>query len=126
LNVRIAFDTGAFIALERRQRTALEVLRVADEDGDQLIAPASAVAEWWRRGKKEKARAAILRAFQFEAPTLRVAQLAGVAMGLVGASLGDALVMAAASVQGDVVYTADIEDFEPLRHVFPEVVVQRI
>jgi predicted nucleic acid-binding protein len=126
LNVRIAFDTGAFVALERRQRTALEVLRVADEDGDDLIAPASAVAEWWRRGKREKQRAAILRAFRFEAPTLHVAQLAGVAMGLVGASLGDALVMAAASVQGDVVYTADVEDFERLRRVFPAVVVQRI
>lgn len=126
LNVRIAFDTGAFIALERRQRTALEVLRVAAEDGDDLIAPASAVAEWWRRGRREKERAAILRAFWFESPTLRVAQLAGVAMGLVGASLGDALVMAAASLQGDVVYTADVEDFERLRHVFPDVVVERI
>jgi predicted nucleic acid-binding protein len=124
--VRIVFDTGAFIALERRQKTALEVVRVAAEDGDDLIAPAAAVAEWWRTGKREKERASILRAFKFETPTLRVAQLAGSAMGLVGASLGDALIMAGASLHGDVVYTSDIDDFARLNTVFPYVVVERI
>jgi predicted nucleic acid-binding protein len=124
--MRIVFDTGAFIALERRQKSALEVLRVAADDGDDLIAPAAVVAEWWRAGKREKARAAILRAFQFEAPTYHVARLAGVAMGLVGAGLGDALVMAAASIHGDVVYTADVADFARLSTLFPNVVVERI
>jgi predicted nucleic acid-binding protein len=124
--MRIVFDTGAFIALERRQRTALEVLRIAAEDGDDLIAPAVAVAEWWRAGKREKERSRVLRAFRFEAPTVQVARLAGVAMGLVRAGLGDALVMAGASIQGDVVYTSDLEDFVRLNAVFPAVVVQRI
>ncbi len=124
--MRIVFDTGAFIALERRQRTALEVLRVAAEDGDELIAPASVIAEWWRLGKREKERATVLRAFAFEPPNAYVARLAGAAMGLVGAGLGDALVMAGASVQGDVVYTADIDDFTLLNSVFPNVVVLRI
>ena len=124
--MRIVFDTGAFIALERRQKTALEVLRIAAEDGDELIAPAAAVAEWWRAGRREKDRSRILRAFKFEPPNAQVARLAGVAMGLVGAGLGDALVMAGASVQGDVVYTSDLDDFLRLNGVFPTVVVQRI
>jgi predicted nucleic acid-binding protein len=124
--MRIVFDTGALIALERRQKTALEVLRIAADDGDDLIAPAVAVAEWWRAGKREKERSRILRAFRFEAPSLHVAQLAGVAMGLARAALGDALVMAGASIQGDVVYTSDLGDFLRLRAVFPSVVVQRI
>jgi predicted nucleic acid-binding protein len=124
--MRIVFDSGAFIALERRQRTALEVVRVAAEDGDDLIAPAVAVAEWWRAGKREKERSAILRAFKFESPTLHVARLAGGAMGLVGATLGDALIMAGASISGDVVYTSDLEDFTRLQGVFPKVVVARI
>jgi hypothetical protein len=47
-------------------------------------------------------------------------------MGRVKASLGDARVMAAASVQGDVVYTSDVDDFTGLNDVFPNVVVQRI
>jgi predicted nucleic acid-binding protein len=111
--MRIVFDTGAFIALERRQKTALEVLRIAAEDGDELVAPAVAIAEWWRAGKREKERSKILRAFKFESPSVQVARLAGVAMGLVGAGLGDALIMAAASVQR-------------LGEVFPSVVVQRI
>lgn len=124
--MRIVFDTGAFVALERRQRTALEVLRIAAEDGDEMIAPATVVAEWWRSGKRERERAKVLRAFAFEAPSVHVARLAGTAMGLVGAGLGDALVMAGASVQGDVVYTADLDDFARLNEVFPNVVVLRI
>jgi predicted nucleic acid-binding protein len=124
--MRIVFDTGAFIALERRQKSALEVLRIAADDGDELIAPAVCVAEWWREGKREKERSRILRAFRFEAPTLQVARLAGVAMGSVGAGLGDALVMAGASIQGDVVYTSDVDDFRRLNTLFPSVVVLRI
>ncbi len=120
------FDTGAFIALERRQRSALEILRIALEDGDDLIAPAPAVAEWWRAGRREKERLRILRAFRFESPDSWTARQAGVAIGLVGAGLGDALVMAAASIQGDVVYTADLYDFEKLNALFPTVIVQRI
>jgi len=34
--------------------------------------------------------------------------------------------MAAASLQGDVVYTSDLDDFLRLGSVFPTVVVQRI
>jgi predicted nucleic acid-binding protein len=124
--VRIVFDTGAFIAVERRQKTALELLRLAADDGDELVAPAAAVAEWWRSGKREKERAKILRAFRFEAPDMHVAKLAGAAMGRVGASLGDALIMAGASVLGDVVYTSDVDDLVRLNEVFPNVIVQRI
>jgi predicted nucleic acid-binding protein len=47
-------------------------------------------------------------------------------MGLVGASLGDALIMALASLHGDVVYTSDVDDFARLNTVFPYVVVERI
>lgn len=124
--MRIVFDTGAFIALERRQRTAREVLRIAAEDGDELIAPAVAVAEWWRAGRREKERSRILRAFTFEPPTERIARRAGVAIGIVEAGLGDALVMATASIQGDVVYTSDLDDFVRLNTVFPNVVVMRV
>jgi hypothetical protein len=47
-------------------------------------------------------------------------------MSIVGAGLGDALVMAGASIRGDVVYTSDLDDFLRLGRVFPSVVVQRI
>ena len=102
------------------------MLRVAADDGDEVVAPAAAVAEWWRAGPRAKERTRILRAFSFEAPTLHVARMAGEAMGLVGASLGDALVMAGASVRGDVVYTSDVHDFRRLNAVFPSVIAQRI
>jgi predicted nucleic acid-binding protein len=124
--VRIVFDTGALVALERRQKSALEVLQLASEDGHELIVPAVALAEWWRRGRREKERARLVRLFDFEAPTAHIARLAGVAIGLVGAGLGDALVMAAASIHGDVVYTSDLRDLERLNEVFPTVIVERI
>ncbi|MCL2776436.1 MAG: hypothetical protein FWD73_00420 [Polyangiaceae bacterium] len=124
--MRIVFDTGALFAIERRQKTALEVLRIAAAAGDELVAPASVVAEWWRAGRREKERERILRAFLFDTPTLQIAKLAGVAMGMVGASLGNALVMASASIQGDVVYTSNFYDFLRLNAVFPSVVVMRI
>jgi len=124
--MRIVFDTGALIAIERRQKTAVDVLRVAADDGDVLVAPAPAVAEWWRAGKREKERAKILRLFRFETPTLHTAKLAGIAMGIIGAGLGDALVMAGASIQGDVVYTSDFNDFLELNAIFPSVRLERI
>ena len=124
--MRIVFDTGALIALERHQKTALDVLKLAREDSEELVVPAVVVAEWWRAGRREKERSRLLRLFKFEAPTAHVARLAGAAMGLVGAGLGDALVMAAASIEGDVVYTSDVRDFARLNEIFPTVVVERI
>ncbi len=115
------FDTGALIALERGNHGIRKVHRLAIENGFQIVATTPVIAEWWRKGRREKDRAKILRTLVIEPPDGHVARLAGEAIGVVAAGVVDALVMASASVRGDTVYTADIDDFERLREVFPNV-----
>jgi predicted nucleic acid-binding protein len=116
----LTFDTGALIALERRKLRMRQVLERA-RDRDQLITvPADVVAEWWR-GPTD-IRRAILDAVDIEPLSLRLAQIAGEAMGAVpGATLVDAIVVASAASRGDIIYSSDVHDLERLRRAFPSV-----
>jgi hypothetical protein len=120
------FDTGALIALERGQQNIRKVHRLAFEERYQVVATTPVIAEWWRKGKREKERAQILRTLLLEPPDAHVARLAGVAIGLTGAGVVDALVMAAASIRGDAVYTSDMADLSRLQDVFPGVQLERV
>jgi hypothetical protein len=120
------FDTGALIALERGQHAIRKVHRLAIEYGYQIVATTPVVAEWWRKGRRETERMAILRTLVLEAPDGYVARLAGAAIGAVGAGVVDALVMASASIRADTVYTSDIADLERLRQAFPNVELARV
>ena len=85
-----------------------------------ISVPAVVVAEWWRAGMHEKARAAILRSVRVEPLTDYVARLAGIAVGLVrGAGTIDAIVMASASLRGDIVYSSDPDDLAALQAFVP-------
>ena len=119
-------DTGALIALERGQDGIRKVHRLAFELGYPIVATTPVVAEWWRKGKREKERTRILRTLVIEPPDGHVARLAGAAIGLVGAGVVDALVMASASLRGDTVYTSDMDDMTRLREVFPGVEIERV
>ncbi len=114
-------DTGALIALERGDQQLRKVHRLATDHGYQIVGITPVIAEWWRRGKREKQRIQILRTLVIEPPDLHVARIAGEAIGLVQATVVDALVMAAASLRGDTVYTSDLGDLERLLEVFPSV-----
>lgn len=113
-------DTGALIALERRAQRAWGFLRAAREDQALVTVPVNVVAEWWR-GKRD-ARVQILAALEVEAMDEELAQRVGEALATVrGASLVDATVMVSAARRGDVVLTADIEDFKRIGARFPTV-----
>jgi predicted nucleic acid-binding protein len=120
----LTFDTGALIALERRKLRMRQVLERA-RDRDQLITvPADVVAEWWRGATD--IRRAILDSVDIEPLTLRLAQIAGEAMGAVpGATLVDAIVVASAASRGDIIYSSDVHDLERIRRVFPSVRILR-
>ncbi len=120
------FDTGALIALERGKLAMRKVHRLAMELGFPVVAPSPVIAEWWRLGRREKERMAILRTLLQEPPDGHVARLAGAALGVVGGSVVDALVMAAASIQGDTVYTADLDDLGRLLAFFPSVTLEPV
>jgi hypothetical protein len=123
---RVMFDTGALIALERGQQSMRKVHRLAFEQGYQVVATTPVIAEWWRKGKREKERMKIIRTLALEPPDGFVARLAGAAIGSVAAGVVDALVMASASIRGDTVYTSDMQDLEGLLEVFPGVHLERV
>lgn len=126
MNLQLTFDTGALIGLERRRPHVRRVHQTALLEGIPVVVPSVVIAEWWRRGKREKERAQILRTLVVEPPSDHVARLAGVAVGLVAAGVVDAIVMASASLRGGVVYTSDPDDFERLADVFRNVQVEAI
>jgi len=112
----LTFDTGALVGLERRRHAIRKVFATAIEHGVPIVVPTVVIAEWWRRGAREKERTVILRAVRVEALGAYVARLAGIAVGLVpGAGTIDAIVMASASLRGDTVYTSDPDDLAMLR-----------
>jgi hypothetical protein len=119
------FDTGALIALERRHQRICKIHRMAVGSGLDVVAPTPVIAEWWREGC-DKERRRMLRTLLQEPPDGHVARLAGSAIGRIGASVIDALVMAAASVRSDTVYTTDVDDLERLLEVFPGVRVEPV
>jgi predicted nucleic acid-binding protein len=122
----ITFDTGALIALERRQRRMLVVWERATERALRITVPFVVVAEWWRGQDRRLGR--ILDAVQIEPGTRRLAETAGMALAAVGRgpSVVDAIVMASAAQRGDLVYTSDFADLARLQAHFPAVRILRV
>jgi hypothetical protein len=108
------------IAIDRRKARALAVHEWLHEEQIPISVPWIVVAEFWR-GRTDR-RDALLRSVDIEAPTVKLAQAAGVALGAVkGATLADSVVMASAALRGNAVYTGDIEDLSRLLRHFPGV-----
>ena len=118
----ITFDTGALIAIERRNLRALRLFAQAVDDDVLIVVPSVVVAEWWRA--RTDVRDALLRSVVVEHTDDELLKLAGLAQAAVaGATTIDAIVMASAARRGGVVYTSDVEDLERLRAFFPAVEV---
>lgn len=116
----LTLDTGALIALERRERRAIALVRLARERGHRITVPTPVIAEWWRGQRGPVAR--VLEAFIVEPLGESLARVAGEALARVSApGAVDAMVMASAASRGDWVLTTDIEDLDRLREVFPMV-----
>jgi predicted nucleic acid-binding protein len=114
------YDTGMLIAIDRRKPRALAVHEWLHEERIPVSVPWIVVAEFWR-GRTDR-RDALLRSVDIEAPTIELAQTAGIALGAVkGASLADAIVMASAALRGNAVYTGDIDDLSRIQLHFPGV-----
>lgn len=127
----VTFDTGAFIALERRKDRARKVFERLRERDVVITAPLPVIGEWWR-GRTDW-RESILACVYVEPLTLETVKLAGEALASVavssrarGPGVVDAIVMASAASRGDVVYTGDVDDLERLRGFFRAVRVLSI
>jgi hypothetical protein len=112
------------IALERHKSRALQIHERLIERAVRVTVPAAVVAEWWR-GRTDD-RDDILRSVDVEIgeQCRTVAKLAGESLGSIRTKkeddacrcklMVDAIVMASASLRGDVVYTGDVEDLSRL------------
>jgi predicted nucleic acid-binding protein len=129
VTVSVTFDTGAFVAIERRKERATVVFTRLQERRAVITAPLPVVGEWWR-GRTDW-REHILEVVKVEPLTLAMVKLAGealasVAKGSRGPGFVDALVMASAASRGDVVYTSDLDGLGRLQDFFPGVRVLAI
>jgi predicted nucleic acid-binding protein len=116
------FDTGALIALERRDVRMSKRLMRARELKASILVPTPVLGEWWR-GRTDW-REAILAAVIVEPLDAALAKTAGEAMAKTrGATLVDAVVMASAARSGGAVYTSDFRDLARLQAFFPPVTV---
>jgi hypothetical protein len=110
------FDSGALIALERRDLSMLIKLRVLHQAGVPITIPANAVVEWWRKGHGQSA---ILDLGTVEPLKDSIAKAAGEALAKVGgATAVDATVMASAAQRGDRVFSSDPTDMQRLQGYF--------
>lgn len=110
------FDTGALIALERRDLSMVIKLRVLHQAGAPITIPVNVLVEWWRKGHGQSA---ILELGTVEPLKESTAKAAGEALAKVrGATAVDATVMASAAQRGDRVFTADPLDMQRLHTHF--------
>jgi predicted nucleic acid-binding protein len=122
----ITFDTGALIAIERRDRAMLAFMTAALSAGSRLTVPSVVVGEWWRGQRGPSAR--ILDAVHIEPLGGSLAKLAGETLAIVeGATLVDAIVVASAARRGDLVLTSDAGDLSRIRDAaFPSVRIRKV
>ncbi len=111
--MRLVFDGGALIALERRKRRISEVVLRAHERGVPIVVPTVVIGEWWR-GRTDLAEKILASVVLVDIDT-RLAKSAGEALAAIpGATIVDALVMAVAARWGGIVYTSDYDDLTRL------------
>lgn len=122
----ITFDTGALVAIERRDRVMLALLTWALASGARITVPSPVVSEWWRGQRGPASR--ILDAVIIEPLSPSLAKSVGETLGLVrGAKLVDAVVVASAARRNDLVLTSDVRRLVRIRDVaFPTVRVRRV
>lgn len=122
----ITFDTGALIALERRDRPMVVFMTALLSRGARITVPAVVVCEWWRGQRGPAAR--ILDGVVVEPLAGALAKVVGATLARVhGATVIDTIVVASAARRGDVVLTADVEDVTRIRDAaFPAVRVQSV
>lgn len=122
----ITFDTGALIAIERRERSMLAFMTALLAAGSRITVPSVVVGEWWRGQRGPVAR--ILEAVSIEPLGEALAKIAGEALATVsGATFIDAVVVASAARRGDLVMTGDPADLCRIRDAaFPSVRIRDV
>jgi hypothetical protein len=116
--VRLVFDSGALLALERNDRRMWVRLKTALLSGSVPVAHGGVVGQVWRgRGPRQALLAKALAAVEVRPLDDRLGRAAGE---LLAAARADDVVDAALVVlaqDGDRIFTSDPDDIEPLANV---------
>lgn len=113
----LVLDTGALIAVERADRSALAIMEAARRQGRGFLVPAGVVAQAWRNGPRQARLARFLGARDVDVEVLSEsgAKAAGVLRGLADTSdVLDASVVVAARRNRAPVLSSDRADLEIL------------
>ncbi len=110
----LVLDAGAFLAVERDDRTTVARLRVAEQEGIGLRTTGIVVAQIWRDGGRQARLARLLRAVDVRPVDEQLGRDAGLLLGRAGMSdPADATVVLVAG-RGDRILTSDPEDVRRL------------
>jgi hypothetical protein len=121
----VVLDAGAFIALERGNRTMVSLARLLIDERAPLVTSAGVVAQVWRGGGHRQVPVAfLLRRTKVVDLTHAVARMLGRMLGATGTSDPvDAHVVFLARERGWPVLTSELDD---LRAIDPTLVLERI
>jgi hypothetical protein len=115
LGRNLVLDAGALIGFERGSRMMAVLLEQADECGDAVVIPASALGQVWRGGPKAARLAMLVEAAQVDTLDEGRAKEAGKRLGdRDGDDVADAHVVCCAVEHKAVVATSDVDDMESL------------
>ncbi|MBI4316926.1 MAG: PIN domain nuclease [Chloroflexi bacterium] len=113
----LTLDAGALIAVEHADRRVSTILRRATERGAQILIPAGALAQVWRRGSRQVRLALLLDDpdVTVEAIDAELAKACGELCGRRGTDdVVDASVVLTASRCNSIVLTSDIDHLRRL------------
>ncbi len=123
----LTLDAGALVAIERRDRTVRETIRIALDAGMGVMVPAGALAQAWRDGRRQVGLARLLRLDGVEIADLDedAAKASGELCG--GSRTRDVIdasvVVCARAQRGGTVLTSDPSD---IRNLDSDVDVERV
>jgi len=111
----LVLDAGALIGLERGSEAIAVLVAEADEHGNAVVVPASALAQVWRGGPRAAKLAKLLRTFEVDSLDESRAKEIGMRLGACGASdIADAHVVCCGAEHEAAVATSDVDDMELL------------
>jgi hypothetical protein len=109
------FDAGALIGFERGSEMMSVLVAEAEAVGDDIVIPASALAQVWRGGPKAARLARLIDGFEVDALDETRAREVGQRLGARGGrDVVDAHVVCCAAELDAAIVTSDLEDTEAL------------
>ena len=111
----LVLDAGALIAFERADRRTAAIIEDALEVGDEVVVPASALAQAWRGGPRSTRLARLIAGIKSDSLDEARAKEVGERLGRrAGIDIADAHVVCCALDQNAVLITSDRDDMEAL------------